>query len=105
MVLELTDSIFDAEVKESALPVLVDCYADWCGPCKLMAPVVETLADKYDGKIKFCKVNVDNTDVARTFGIMSIPTFLIFKGGELVKTMIGAKTPTDFEAELLAAIG
>ena len=106
MVLKLTTDTFEKETKESAIPVLVDCYADWCGPCKMMAPVVDALAEKYDGKIKVCNINVDEDgDALRAFHVMSIPTFLIFKDGELVKTMIGAKAPADFEAELLAAAG
>lgn len=90
MEVKITDGNFDAEVKESKLPVLVDFYADWCGPCKAMAPVVEALAEEYRGKAKVGKINTDdNQDIAMEYGIMSIPTFLVFKGGKVIKKMIG----------------
>ena len=79
----LTSETFDKEVTESSLPVLVDFYADWCGPCKAMSPVVEQLAAEYEGKVKVCKINVDDSqDIAARFGVMSIPTFIFFKDGK-----------------------
>lgn len=90
MAMKLTGSNFETEVYQSEIPVLVDFYADWCGPCKAMAPVVETLAEEYQGKAKIGKINTDeNQDIAMEYGIMSIPTFLVFKGGKVVKKMIG----------------
>ena len=86
MAMQLTGSNFETEVYQSDIPVLVDFYADWCGPCKAMAPVVEALAEEYRGKAKVGKINTDdNQDIAMEYGIMSIPTFLVFKGGKVVK--------------------
>lgn len=81
---------FDSYMAGDAGLVLVDFYADWCGPCKMMAPVVDKIGENYVGKAKVIKVNVDNsTDVAARFGIMSIPTFILFKNGKEVKKIIG----------------
>ncbi len=88
---KFTEANFEAEVLNSDIPVLVDFYADWCGPCKMMMPTVEKMAETYDGKIKVGKVNSDeNGDLAARYGIMSIPSFLIFKNGQVVDTMTGA---------------
>ncbi|RKM57948.1 thioredoxin [Butyrivibrio sp. CB08] len=96
---KFTEANFEAEVLNSDIPVLVDFYADWCGPCKMMMPTVEKMAETYDGKIKVGKINADdNGDLAAKYGIMSIPSFLIFKNGEVVDTMTGA-----MPAEALAA--
>ncbi|HUI30928.1 MAG TPA: thioredoxin [Candidatus Acidoferrales bacterium] len=82
---------FESEVVKSNLPVLVDFWAAWCGPCKMIAPVVEQLAAEYDGKLKVAKVDVDaNQEIAMTFGIMSIPTLLIFNGGRVAEQLVGA---------------
>ena len=90
MAMQLTGSNFETEVYQSDIPVLVDFYADWCGPCKAMAPVVEALAEEYRGKAKVGKINTDdNQDIAMEYGIMSIPTFLVFKGGKVIKKMRG----------------
>ncbi len=79
----VTDKTFKNEVLTASMPVMVDFYAEWCGPCKMMAPVVEELGKKYEGKVKIAKVNVDeNMDTAQNYGIMSIPTFVFFKGGK-----------------------
>jgi thioredoxin 1 len=87
----LKDSTFDQEVLKSDTPVLVDFWAVWCGPCKAIAPVVEDLAQKYKGKLKVAKMDVDeNQAVAQQYGIRSIPTVLFFKGGRVVDTVIGS---------------
>ena len=79
--IEISDDSFESEVIQSETPVLVDFWADWCAPCKMVAPIVEELATEYDGKVKFAKLDVDsNPMVATTYGIRSIPTLLIFKG-------------------------
>jgi len=91
MVIDVTDKNFESEVIKSALPVLVDLWAPWCGPCRMVAPVIDKLAENYDGKFKFCRLNVDeNPQTASKYRIMSIPTLMFFKGGEAVDTVIGA---------------
>lgn len=90
--IELTDSNFSQEVLESDVPVLVDFWAEWCGPCKMVEPVVAELADDYEGKIKVGNVDVDNNQqTAMNFNIRSIPTLLLFKDGDVVEMMIGAQ--------------
>lgn len=89
--LEFTDSNFTDEVEKSDLPVLIDFWAVWCGPCRMIAPIVEELATEYQGKAKIGKVDVDNNPmIAGKFGIRSIPTLLIFKGGKVVDQIVGA---------------
>jgi len=91
MVIEVTDQNFEAEVIKSALPVLVDPWAPWCRPCLMVAPVIDKLAEKYNGKVKFCRLNVDeNPQTAAKYRIMSIPTLMFFKNGKVVDTVIGA---------------
>ena len=89
--LDVTDKNFDDEVLKSDLPVLVDFWAEWCGPCKVIGPIVNEIAQELDGKLKVTKVNVDDAqDLAGKYQIMSIPTLLLFKGGEAVEQIVGA---------------
>ena len=89
--IEFTDDNFDKEVLKSNLPVLVDFWAEWCGPCKMIAPIVEEIAGDYAGKVKVGKVNVDfNNQVAMQYGIRGIPALLVFKGGSVANQIVGA---------------
>ena len=91
MINKFDSSNFKAEVLESDIPVFVDFYADWCGPCKMMSPVIDKLAEDYEGRIKVGKINVDeNSALAAEYGIMSIPNMLFFRGGQVVDSVIGA---------------
>ena len=91
MVEIITDENFEEKVEKAALPVLVDFYADWCGPCKMMAPVVEAMAEKYAGKLVVGKLNVDDNMVtARRFRVRSIPYMAVFKNGEIANSLLGA---------------
>lgn len=86
-----TDASFEEDVLKSELPVLVDFWAEWCGPCRMIGPILEDLANEYIGRIKIVKVNVDDSSVsAATYGVRGIPTLLLFKNGELVETKVGA---------------
>lgn len=101
MAYHFTDENFNEEVLSSNIPVLVDFYADWCGPCKMLAPVIETLATELEGKVKVGKLNVDNApDTAQKYGIMSIPTLLYFKNGEIVNKTIGVVAKSEIEQVL-----
>lgn len=91
-VMELSNENFDAEALQSEIPVLVDFWAEWCGPCRTVAPLVEQLSEEYAGKIKFCKLDVDNArEVAAKYGIRSIPTLMLFKDGTVKDTVMGAQ--------------
>ena len=95
---EISSENFNQEVLESELPVLVDFWAEWCGPCKQLAPTVEDVANEMVGSIKVCKMDVDsNQDLAVQFGVRSIPTLLIFKNGEVASTQIGAISKQQLE--------
>ena len=100
-VAQVTDSTFEQEVLNSELPVLIDFWAPWCGPCKMVAPVVEEVATHYDGQVKVVKLVTDqNPQVAKQYSIRSIPTLMIFKGGQLVDTIVGAVPKTTLSTAL-----
>ena len=95
----LTKKNFEAEVLKSEIPVLVDFFATWCGPCKMLAPVIEELAEKYEGKVKIRKVNVDEeNELAMKYEISSIPTLVLFKEGRVVNTKIGLCSKSEIES-------
>ena len=86
----ITDENFEAEVLKSNIPVIIDFFAEWCGPCKMMVPIFEEVSAKYEDKVKFAKLNVDEARVtAMKYGVMSIPTIITYKGGEVVETIVG----------------
>ena len=99
--IQLTDATFEAEVIKSALPVLVDFWAPWCGPCKMLGPVIEELAKEYDGKVKVCKLNTDDSpNSASEYHISAIPTVLLFKGGKLVQELVGLQPKEELKRRL-----
>jgi thioredoxin 1 len=104
-VMMFTTSNWPAEVEQSGAPVLVDFWAPWCGPCRMIAPIVEELAGEYDGQIKVGKLNVDdNQAVAAKFGVMSIPTLLIFKNGQPVERIVGFAQKKELKAKIDASL-
>jgi thioredoxin 1 len=101
LIVTLTQENFAQQVLQSPAPVLVDFWAEWCGPCKMIAPLLDELADEYDGKIKIGKVNIDEYQgLAAEYGVRAIPTLLIFSKGQVAEQMIGAKSKRDLKASL-----
>ena len=102
---QMTDQQFEKEVKDSGVPILVDFYADWCGPCKSLTPKLEKMSPEFDGKIKFAKMNVDeNPSTPSKFGIRGVPTLMLFKGGNLVSTLVGDQPVDRLKAFLNSAL-
>ena len=102
---QTTDAEFDADVTKSPIPVLVDFWAPWCGPCKAMLPVMEELEKEYEGKVKLVKMNVDeNMTVPGNYNVMSIPTFIIVKDGKVASQFVGARSKADMRKELDAVV-
>jgi thioredoxin 1 len=103
---EFTDANFQQEVLKSGEPVLVDFWAPWCGPCRMIGPVIEELAGEYTGSVKIGKLNIDDSPAAaQSYGVSSIPTLMIFKGGEVVDRMVGVPTKARLQEALDAAKG
>ncbi|HEX2963142.1 MAG: thioredoxin [Ignavibacteria bacterium] len=103
--LQFTDANFSSEVLESPLPVVVDFWATWCGPCRMIAPIIEELAGEYEGKLKVGKLDVDeNQQTAIKYGVRSIPTVLFLKGGKVVDTIIGAVPKGQFQQKVKALL-
>ena len=101
LIKHVSDASFEADVLQSAQPVLIDYWAEWCGPCKMIAPILDEVATTYSGKLQVAKMNVDeNRDVPGKFGIRGIPTLMLFKGGQLAATKVGALS----KAQLIAFI-
>ena len=99
LITHLTDATFETEVLQAPAPVLVDYWAEWCGPCKMIAPILDEVASAYQGKLKVAKMNVDeNREIPAKFGIRGIPTLMVFKGGQLAATKVGAMSKTQLSA-------
>jgi thioredoxin 1 len=100
-IVNITETNFSEEVANSEIPVLVDFWAEWCGPCKMIAPLLDELASDYDGKAKIAKVNIDEQQsLAVKYGVRAVPTLLIFKGGEVTEQIVGVKSKRDLKASL-----
>ena len=101
LIVTLTQENFAQQVLQSPAPVLVDFWAEWCGPCKMIAPLLDELADEYDGKVKMGKVNVDEQQsLAAEYGVRAIPTLLVFQNGQVADQIVGARSKRDFKASL-----
>ena len=101
----VTDATFDTEVRNSSIPVVVDFWAEWCGPCKQIGPALEELSEAYAGKVKIAKVNVDeNPDLPMQFGVRGIPALFMFKGGEVVSNKVGAAPKASLQSWIESAI-
>ena len=100
-IVTLTQENFSQQVLQSPAPVLVDFWAEWCGPCKMIAPLLDELADEYDGKVKIGKVNIDEQQqLAAEYGVRAIPTLLVFRNGEVADQLVGARSKRDLKASL-----
>jgi thioredoxin 1 len=98
-IVNVSDASFEEDVLKAEVPVLVDYWAEWCGPCKMIAPVLEEIAKEYDGRIKVCKLNIDeNNETPPKFGIRGIPTLMLFKGGNVEATKVGALSKSQLAA-------
>ncbi len=98
--LHITDENFETEVLKSDIPVMVDFFAEWCGPCKMMGPIFEEVGAKFEGKVKFVKLNVDEArETAMKYGVMSIPTIIVFTKGEVSETLVGLQDEDTLEAK------
>ena len=105
MEIKFTNENFQKKVVESNIPVLVDFFAEWCGPCKMMGPIVKKLAEAYEEKIKIGKCNIDeNLSIAQKYKVMSVPTFMIFVNGEVINTMVGSMSEKELETQLLKVL-
>ncbi len=101
MVTDVSDQNFEDQVLKSTQPVLVDLWAPWCGPCRTVAPVIDKLAEKYQGRFKFCRLNIDkNPKTTAQYRVMSIPTLIFFKGGKAVDTVIGAVPESTLQSKI-----
>ncbi len=103
---EFTDANFEAEVLQSDKPVLVDFWAEWCMPCKMLAPTIDQIAEQFDGRVKVGKVDTDNNrEISFKYGIQAIPTVILFQNGEVAQKFVGLKNKTEFEEALNTVIG
>ena len=104
-IVHTNDDNFDSDVLQSDKPVLLDFWAEWCGPCRVLGPVIESLSQEYDGQVKVAKVDVDsNQQVAMQYGIRSIPTVMLFDKGQIVDTIVGVRPKSDYESSLKKVI-
>lgn len=104
-IIHVTDDTFAEVVLKSELPVLLDYWAEWCGPCKMIAPVLDVLADEYDGKVQICKIDISaNSETPQNYGVRNIPTLMIFKNGEAIATKVGAVSKSQLAAFIDATL-